>query len=209
MGLLFERRKDRYEKKTLYWAETAVKTANKPLGSKLPLQHFNQILLFKLKVGFHISDIKYSNQWTTVAYNIIQLTYNIIQLTYNIIQLTYNIIQLTCRHLRQKSRLEMNRRMRWNQTPPNLDDYHPDCLAVGTGPLQQAPAMDDANTKSTGNKRGAESLNMHTPRGKAPKPSPNNGDTGMVSKKKGVYFICNHVNDVFVTWTLVVNYPHE
>ena len=102
----------------------------------------------------------------------------------------------------------MNRRMRWNQTPPNLDDYHPDCLAVGTGPLQQAPAMDDASTKSTGNKRGPESLDMRTPKGKAPKHTPNNEDSGMVSKK-GVYFICNHVNDVFVTWVLVVNYPHE
>lgn len=39
MGIPFERRKDRYEKKTLFWAETAVKTAHKPLGSKLPIRH--------------------------------------------------------------------------------------------------------------------------------------------------------------------------
>lgn len=40
MGIPFERRKDRYEKKTLFWAETAVKTAHKPLGSKLPIRHW-------------------------------------------------------------------------------------------------------------------------------------------------------------------------
>lgn len=111
----------------------------------------------------------------------------------------------------------MNRRMRWNQTPPNLDDYHPDCLAVGTGPLQQAPAMDDAIPKSSGNKRAIENCEMHTPRVKHPR---------MIRKHprmirrmgaqawflKGVYCIyrlCNHVNDVFVTWTLVVSYPQK
>lgn len=84
----------------------------------------------------------------------------------------------------------MNRRMRWNQTPPNLDDYHPDCLAVGTGPLQQAPAMDDAIPKSSGNKRAIENCEMHTPQSKAskndpkaPKNDPKNGGPGMVSKR--------------------------
>ena len=87
----------------------------------------------------------------------------------------------------------MNRRMRWNQTPPNLDDYHPDCLSVGTGPLQQAPAMDDAIPKSSGNKRAMENSDMHTPQSKAPKNSPKNGGPGVVSKRGLLHRLCHHV----------------
>ena len=56
---------------------------------------------------------------------------------------------------RQKSRLEMNRRIKWSQTPPNLDDYAPECLqSSALGPLQQAaPAAADPAESQGGQKR--------------------------------------------------------
>lgn len=41
-------------------------------------------------------------------------------------------------YLRQRSQLQMNRRISWNQTPPNFDDYDPSCLQaqkLGPAPL--------------------------------------------------------------------------
>ena len=48
--------------------------------------------------------------------------------------------QVVLPNLRQQSKIEMNRKMKWTQQPPNLDDYAPECLEKATGvPFQQAP----------------------------------------------------------------------
>lgn len=42
--------------------------------------------------------------------------------------------------LRQKSVIALNRRIKWNQQPPNFDDYAPECLQSGAmAPFQQGP----------------------------------------------------------------------
>lgn len=47
-------------------------------------------------------------------------------------------------NLRQQSKIEMNRKLKWNQQPPNLDDYAPECLEKSTGvPFQQAPVENE------------------------------------------------------------------
>ena len=35
---------------------------------------------------------------------------------------------VNCGQPRQRSQLAVNRRIQWNQTPPNLADYDPDCM---------------------------------------------------------------------------------
>ena len=75
-------------------------------------------------------------------------------------------IQIFWLVLRQRSQLAMNRRIQWSQSPPNLDDYSPECLQSGAlGPLQQAPPDDTAATGSQ--KRGGGPLHPNV--SKAPK----------------------------------------
>lgn len=49
--------------------------------------------------------------------------------------------------LRQRSQLEMNRRIKWTQEPPNFDDYAPECLDSGNLALQLQAMPGDAKGK--------------------------------------------------------------
>ena len=80
---------------------------------------------------------------------------------------------------RHRSRLAMNRRVQWNQTPPNMNDYNPECLASGAGPLQQQalPAEVPNNTPKSGAKR---LNNGPGPAAKIPKVETPHEETGLV-----------------------------
>ena len=64
----------------------------------------------------------------------------------------------------------MNRRIKWNQTPPNFDDYAPECLQSGAmAPFQQGPPALDEPPKKRTRSEGVEG--NQTPKAKShPKP---------------------------------------
>jgi len=55
-------------------------------------------------------------------------------------------------NLRQKSQIEMRRKLQWTQTPPNLDDYAPEC-AAGPAPFQLAAIEGKVDDDGRGVKR--------------------------------------------------------
>lgn len=78
--------------------------------------------------------------------------------------------------LRQSSKLEMSRRIRWSQNPPNMNDYDPGCLQSSAfAPFQQsvAPAPVEDMERSQQRKRGTGTpAKGETPPPKASKREP-------------------------------------
>ena len=60
--------------------------------------------------------------------------------------------------IRQRSQIEMNRRIQWSQAPPNVSDYGSECLqATALGPFHQGePVGEDGEVPKT-KKRSVDS----------------------------------------------------
>ena len=77
----------------------------------------------------------------------------------------------------------MNRRVQWNQTPPNMNDFDPECLKA-PGPLQQQSAIpEDEATGERKPKRASSGSTGPTPNPKAPKLAVENEAEGLVVTK--------------------------
>ena len=90
---------------------------------------------------------------------------------------------------RQRSQIKCNRRIQWSQTPPNFNDYAPECLqSHALGPLQQAAPMpvEEGNPQKKSVKRGAETPEPVSRKKVAPAPSVQVANQGLVDKNKGV-----------------------
>ena len=66
--------------------------------------------------------------------------------TYSMNTCLFLVIKIQHLKLRQKSSIEMNRRLKWSQTPPNISDYDADCIKAPVfAPFQTTPRpADDA-----------------------------------------------------------------
>ena len=118
-------RTDRYERKTLYWAETAIKTKDKLLWWLTQLR-------FSTSTNF-LSGNSWWPLWPLCRYQ-----------DYSI----YTPVSFASYKSRQRSQLSMNRRISWTQQPADLNDFDPS--RVQSRPLAPAPLVGSASTSLAG-----------------------------------------------------------
>ena len=83
--------------------------------------------------------------------------------------------------MRQRSQIEMNRRIQWNQSPPNVSDYSSECLqSTALGPFHQGePVGEDAEVPKKRSIENSGSKVSKVPKKEAPAPD---REPGLVSK---------------------------
>jgi hypothetical protein len=83
--------------------------------------------------------------------------------------------------MRQQSQIEMNRRIQWNQSPPNVSDYSSECLqSTALGPFHQGePVGEDAEVPKKRSIENSGSKVSKVPKKEAPAPD---REPGLVSK---------------------------
>ena len=79
-------------------------------------------------------------------------------------------------HPRQRSALQLNRRVKFEQTPPNFEDFAPECLeSAHAGTLLQAPSPAAGGNQPESRKRPSGSKpsdDIKTPKNARVTPSP-------------------------------------